>query len=253
MISEQTSIIPASRFSNRAYNYQQYRPAYLTEIRTFLEEHLALHQGDSIVDVGSGTGRFAELFLRNGYAVTAVEPNDEMREAAEKKLCSYRQFTSVAGTAEDTGLMPDSANLITVAQAFHWMDIEAARKEFSKILTPNGKVILVWTVRKTGTPFLHAYDQLKNQFRGKDMASLINEYDIQSFYAPAKARQHSFLHSSWIDFDGLKGLLLSSSGIPLPGQAQYDTMISALVQLFVACNRNGFVEMEYETKLYWSE
>ena len=39
-----------------------------------------------IADIGSGTGLSAEMFLKNGNTVFGVEPNREMRLAAERLL-----------------------------------------------------------------------------------------------------------------------------------------------------------------------
>lgn len=251
MIREQETIHYVSRFSNRAENYLKFRPAYQPEVLAFMQQSMGLKKSHHIVDIGSGTGRFSKLLLQNGYRVTGVEPNDHMRQTAEKELSGFEDFTSIAGSGEDTGLESNSADLIVVAHAFHWMDVDSAREEFQRILKPGGKIILAWTIRQTNSDFLLAYDHLKKQFRATQAPPLIDEESIQAFYGPGVVQQISFLHNSWINFDGLKGLLLSSSGIPLPGHSQYDTMISSLVQLFVAYNENGFVNLGYETKLYW--
>lgn len=43
-----------------------------------------------------------------------------MRLVAEKELCEYPNFKSVAGSAENTTLPDNSVDFITTAQAFHW-------------------------------------------------------------------------------------------------------------------------------------
>ena len=239
-----------SRFSNRAENYLLYRPAYPPAVLDFLQEVAGLRHDHSIADIGSGTGRFTKLLLDKGYSVTAVEPNEAMRTTAEKNLSSYTGFRSQAGEAEQTGLTAESIDLITIAHAFHWMDIGDTKAECQRILKPGGQTVLLWMIRQTQTEFLAAYDRLKKQFRSGEAPPLIDEESIRAFFEPATVQSHSIAHNNWVNFDGLKGLLLSSSGIPLPGQPHYDTMISSLVQLFVAFNINGFVNMEYETRIY---
>src|SRR5262249_25402422 len=82
-----------------------------------------------IADVGSGTGICAKIFLKNGNEVICVEPNREMREAAEASLVGYRGFRSVDGTAEATTLPDASVDWVVAAQAFHWFEPDGARRE----------------------------------------------------------------------------------------------------------------------------
>lgn len=252
MISVQENLNPTSRFSNRAENYLQYRPAYPADILRFLNQTMGLAQAHRIADIGCGTGLFAELFLKNGYTVTGIEPNASMRDAAEKRLLNYPLFSCLATRAEATGIESGTIDLVTVAQAFHWMDADLARQEFRRILKPGGGVAIASTIRKKNTPFLEGYDLLKKQFRLEPLPILPDEMRINRLFRDHPVHYRSIAHQHWLDFDGLKGLLLSSSAIPLPGHPSYDTMISALVQLFVLYNKNGFVEMEYDTNVYWA-
>ncbi|MEJ0106797.1 MAG: class I SAM-dependent methyltransferase [Bacteroidota bacterium] len=252
IIGELAALQPTKRFSNRVENYMRYRPSYPDDIVPFLETNLLLQKEQRIVDIGSGTGLFAEILLKKGYGVTCIEPNEEMRKAGEKKLSHYPGFISRQHKAEQTGLRNHTVDLITVAQAFHWMDAVTIRKEFARILKPGGHVVLAYNLRLTNSPFLQEYDQLKKQFAiEKNINDRRSEENIKSFFHPHAMNIQSFPNIQWLDFDALKGQLLSASYIPLPGHTSYDTMISSLVQLFVAHNKNGFVKMEYETKLYW--
>lgn len=241
-----------SRFSNRAENYIRFRPPYPSEIVSFLEQTIALRRGHTIADIGSGTGLFAELLLRRGYSVTCIEPDEAMRSTAEKRLSTYPGYRSIPSRSEQTWLANESVDLITIAHALSWMDMENSKKEFNRILKPGGKIVVAGNFRRTHTPFLAAYDELKNTFRQEEPHHLQPEELIHTFFKPASVKKHSFHHSSWHDFDSLKGLLLSSPGIPLPGNPLYETLISVLVQVFVAHNQNGFVQMEYDTKIFWT-
>lgn len=253
MTRELPLLTPTTRFSNRAENYVKYRPTYPASILPFLEEDLGLAPGQRIADIGSGTGLFAEPLLEKGYEVVCIEPNDEMRQAAEARLSHFPSFISRRHRAESTGLRGHSIDLITVAQAFHWMDPVLTRQEFTRILRPGGHVVLAWNIQKTDTPFLQAYADLKDRYKIEEVVPpRIDEEKVQDFFE-GKAQRRVFPNRQLLNFDALKGQLLSVSYIPLPGHPSYETMISALVQLFVACNVNGFVKMDYETILYWGE
>jgi len=70
-----------------------------------------------VADIACGTGIFTRMLLDNGHRVIGVEPNRDMREAAERLLASYPNFTSVTGTAEATNLAVRSVDFATAAQA----------------------------------------------------------------------------------------------------------------------------------------
>ena len=132
------------------------------------------------------------------------------------------------------------------------MEPLATKKEFNRVLKPGGHIVLTWNIRQTDSPFLKSYDELREQFSIKPSPAKADEDMLRNFFAPQAMKTIRFPHVQMLDFDALKGQLLSSSSIPLPGHQSYETMISSLVQLFARYNENGFVRMAYETKLYWN-
>jgi ubiquinone/menaquinone biosynthesis C-methylase UbiE len=253
MNSDLSILKPVKRFSNRVENYVRYRPSYPEIIIPFLEQKIGIKRDFQIADIGSGTGLFSELFLKNGYEVIGIEPNEEMRKAAEKKLEHFEGFKTIDSRAEDTGLQSNSVDLITVAQAFHWIEQAAAKKEFLRILKPGGHLVIAYNLRLENTAFLKAYHELKHRYAvGYKERNLENEFALRSFFEPEKMEIESFKNLQELDFEGLKGQLLSASYIPLPGHANYDLMIEELVQLFIKHNENGVVRMQYETRLYFN-
>src|SRR5574337_263467 len=96
------------RFSSRVENYVKYRPGYPAEVVTRLEELGILKKDFVIVDIGSGTGISAKIFLERGYSVAGVEPNREMRLAGETFLAAFGNFKSLDATAEATTLADQS-------------------------------------------------------------------------------------------------------------------------------------------------
>jgi SAM-dependent methyltransferase len=111
---------PADRFTGRATAYAATRPTYPPSLVTLL----GLRRGDVVCDLGSGTGIFSRLLLDAGATVYAVEPNEDMRSAAEGELGDNERFHSVAGRAEATTLPDGVCDLVTAAQSFHWFDAE---------------------------------------------------------------------------------------------------------------------------------
>lgn len=85
---------------------------------------------------------------------TAVEPNDDMRREAEKVLKGFHRFHSVLGTAEHTLLPGASVDLVTAAQAFHWFDAAAFKRECRRILAAEGRIALIWNSRVEDGPIV---------------------------------------------------------------------------------------------------
>ena len=244
----------AARFDSRVANYAAYRPGYPPELMAFLRDELGLASASAVADVGSGTGILSELFLREGCRVFAVEPNAEMREAAEAALGHDPNFVSVAGAAEATTLGDACADFATAAQAFHWFDTERARAEFRRILKPQGWAVVVWNNRRTdSTAFLRDYESMLRRF-GTDYAQVAATYgdenSLRKFFAPGY-QSKQFDNFQLFDFDGLKGRLLSASYVPLAGHPSHEPMLAELRRVFDAHQQGGRVRVEYDTDVYY--
>jgi ubiquinone/menaquinone biosynthesis C-methylase UbiE len=243
-----------NRFSDRADNYNLYRPVYPAAIISWLEEKIGLNKDSRIADIGSGTGIFSTLFLASGYSLNAVEPNTEMRSVALKNLQHYHGFRNIDGTAEHTTLTDNSVDLITVAQAFHWFNEEAVKKEFKRILIPGGTILLVWNILQADTPFLKGYAALKEKYaENLPHPGRANLESIQGFFYPSAVTTHQIRNIQWLTAEGLKGYLLSFSTVPLKTEILYNNMIDELKNLFEQYAENGLIKMEYETMLYLSK
>jgi SAM-dependent methyltransferase len=242
------------RFSSRVENYIKYRPGYPPEVIELLSAACGLNSQSVVADIGSGTGILAEIFLRNGNPVLGIEPNLEMRAAAERLLRHYPDFTSVDGTAENTSLPNSSVDFITAAQAFHWFDQSRARAEFVRILKPDGWVVLLWNERRLNSSgFLRALEDLLLRY-GTDYGKVRHENvsgDIASFYEPNLFTAESFENLQAVDLDGLRGRIFSASYTPEPGHPQYEAMVEELHNLFYANEVRGKVTIEYDTKVYY--
>lgn len=211
--------------------------------------------GYVIGDIGSGTGISSEIFLKENYQVIGVEPNKEMREAAERLLAGYKDFISVDGTAEQTGLPDDSIDLIICAQAFHWFDAEKSREEFKRILKPGKYTSLIWNSRRFDTPFLKDYEELLQQF-GTDYNEIkhnnITDDMIKNFFQNNEVKFAEFDYVQKFDFSGLKGRLLSSSYVPDEKDPRTISMLSDLQEVFNKHQVNDKINFAYKTKVYSS-
>ena len=129
-----------SVFNEKAVDYAVSRPDYPAALFETLKTICAPNEGAVVADIGAGTGLLTQSLLNNGYRVVAVEPNPEMRQMSDLRLGKIAGYSSADGCAEAIPLAPASVHLITAAQAFHWFEIELARTEFLRVLTPQGSV-----------------------------------------------------------------------------------------------------------------
>ena len=240
------------RFSSRVDNYVKYRPSYPTAIVGVLRDHYALAPDSVIADVGSGTGILSALWLRNGNRVLGVEPNREMREAGERLLSEYPNFSSVDGTAEATTLAAGSVDFVSAGQAFHWFDQPKVRIEWARILKSAGLAVVIWNVRRDDTPFLRDYEAVLQTY-GTDYNAVrhanVQNDDLNLFYG-GDSHLHTFANQQLFDLEGLLGRVFSSSYTPEPDHPNYAPLRAALQSLFAQHQTVGQVAFEYETRMY---
>jgi SAM-dependent methyltransferase len=150
-------------FASAAGVYEESRPGYPDEAVAWLAEQLGLGAGTTVVDLAAGTGKLTRQLTSTGATVIAVEPVDEMRAVLRRTAPAAH---ARPGTAEQTGLPDESADAVTVAQAFHWFDGPAALAEIHRILRPAGRLALVWNVRDLDHPTQRAVEELFAPYRG---------------------------------------------------------------------------------------
>ncbi len=246
---------PKERFSNRVEFYAKYRPSYPEEIIDFMKSEMNLKDFSTIADIGCGTGLLTRLFLDNGNPVYGIEPNGEMRYAAERLLEHYARFHVLHGEAEKTPLASKSMDFIVAGQSFHWFDREKAGLEFKRILKPGGWVVLIWNTRKTDeTEFLREYESLLDSY-ALDYHQVdhrkIDKQVLSRFFGERGYRQKLFINSQVLNYAGLEGRLLSSSYAPMAGHPNYAPMMSQLKQIFDTNQEAGKVQMLYDTEIYY--
>jgi len=244
---------PTRRFTSRVDDYVKYRPDYPAGVLEILRDAGGLTAPAVVADIGSGTGIASKLFLDAGHTVYGVEPNAAMRAAGEQFLAADPRFHSIAGTAEATTLPDASVDGIIAAQAFHWFETDATRREFARILRPGGWCALLWNSRHLDTtPFLRDYEALLLEF-GTDYAKVrhenIDQAAVAKFFGSPVTRR-TLPHSQVFDFAALKGRLMSSSYAPGPDHPRHAAMLAELQQIFGAHVDNGCVKFEYDTEVY---
>jgi SAM-dependent methyltransferase len=124
-------------FSARATGYSAYRPAYPAALLRFIaglpaRRHLAW-------DCATGSGQAAIALADHFASVIATDPSEaQLAHARVLPGVEYR-----VETAEQCTLPDASVDLVSVAQAIHWFDLEPFYSQVHRVLAPGG-VIAIW-------------------------------------------------------------------------------------------------------------
>lgn len=125
-------------FSKGAANYGNYRPSYPQALFTHLTT--LAPSLECAWDCATGSGQAARVLAEHFATVIATDASAAQIERAQ---CHDRIKYAVA-TAERSALAPASIDLVTVAQALHWFDLDAFAVETMRVLKPGG-AIAAWT------------------------------------------------------------------------------------------------------------
>ena len=125
-----------------ARHYAAARPAYPSDLFDALDDLLAHRlDGADVVDLAAGTGISSRQLAERGANVVAVELSAAM---LAELAASSPGVRPVQGSAHALPLADSCADLITVAQAWHWMDPALALPEIRRVLRPGGVLALWW-------------------------------------------------------------------------------------------------------------
>lgn len=217
--------------------YAKFRPTYPKALIQYLCSEIGLNNDSVVADIGSGTGILTRLLLSIGAKVYAVEPNEDMRKAAEIANCTFTNFISIDAPAENTTLTEQSIDYITAAQSFHWFDQACFRKECQRILKPDGKVIMIWNRRDETSGLVQTIDSISNkycpQFSGsaRGMRGAKTKDAYQDFFKK-KYDTQIFPNDIVFDKERFIGLHQSASYRLNEDDKNYHNYINALSDLF---------------------
>lgn len=245
------------QFTGKAAAYTKGRPLYARAALDFLKER-GVNETARIADIGAGTGIFSKQLAENGAIVYAVEPNDDMRQAASEYLKGMPNARCIDGSAENTALPDRSVDFISAAQAFHWFDKAAFRKECNRISVPNGKIILIWNVEIFGSDFFRDYGEILKRLTTNDMPETDKKDPYDSFFKQAEAfltdfKRVEFDNTLYMDEDTFLCKSLSSSASPKKDDSRYEPFVRDMKELFARYRENGVLTYPHKTVLYIGE
>jgi SAM-dependent methyltransferase len=156
-------------FTTQAADYAKYRPHYPPALFEYLASIAPARK--VAWDCGTGSGQAALGLAPYFDLVIATDPSEkQIRHATPREKIKY-----VVAPAEQTDILPQTIDLITVAQALHWFDFARFYAEARRVAQPRG-IIAVWF-----------YNLLQTE---PAVTKIINEYyfDIVGSYWPPERK-----------------------------------------------------------------
>ena len=122
--------------------------SYITNTLTFLQRHMSLTGGETILDVGCGTGELERLLVAKHptQKIIGVDLSANMLKIARQKLADYPQLRFCQGRVSELPFPKRIFDVVVTANAFHYFNHpHDALLEMQRVLKPNGKLyILDW-------------------------------------------------------------------------------------------------------------
>jgi len=146
VVDDRFGFDPTTVFDPVATDYRDARPGYPDAFYDSLEELVGGLGGRAVADIGAGTGIATAALAMRGASVVAVEPSLVM--------LGRMGLPSITGRAEALPLRSASQDLLTCAQAWHWVDPGRAVPECGRVLKTGGHLALWWNVSDSKASWL---------------------------------------------------------------------------------------------------
>ena len=125
-------------FSRLAAQYSAFRPTYPPVLFDYLAQLCPKRR--EAWDCACGNGQATVTLAKHFDAVIATDASQQQLSAAPP----LANVTYRVAQAEASGIDSNSVDLVTVAQALHWFDLDSFYGEAQRVLVPSG-VLAAWT------------------------------------------------------------------------------------------------------------
>jgi SAM-dependent methyltransferase len=239
-----------NRFSDRAEEYARGRPSYPAESLRWILQAAGV-ASPSALDIGAGTGIATRLLARQGARVTAVDPNAAMvavgrRESTERWVC---------GRGESLPFDSASFDLVTVFNAFHWLQPPAAMPEMRRVLRASGRLAVVWNDWDESDECTRDFVRLMRSYAG-DHPPEDREAEVAPLYESRefqRVERRDFANVHVMTRQGLHDRIGSVGYIPR-GEPWTSEIHSRIEQLFDRhAHDGGTVAHHYTTCVFTAE
>jgi len=240
-------------FQSGADAYERGRPGYPAAAVEFLQQTFHISSATTVVDLAAGTGKFTRQLQDLGCQLLAIEPVEGMRQKFEALL---PKVPILDGTAESIPLDAASVDVITVAQAFHWFQGEAALAEIHRVLKPGGYLGILWNVRDESADWVAQISEIITPYEGDAPRYRTDQwrtaFEQTDLFTPLETQTFSHVHQ--YDLDAAIDRVASISFIAALDAQTQQTVLQQVRELLErhpqTCDR-PLIEHPYRTEIFW--
>lgn len=165
-------------FAKHASEWDDLRALHGSEIEVEerLVEALADHKIGTMLDIGTGTGRMAELFADNADRVVALDKNLEMLRVARAKLqhLPAAHVELVQGDFADLPQSDASFDTVLLHQVLHFAaDPIPVLSEAARVTRPKGRIAIVDFAAHDREELRSRYQHARLGFSDRQMAGML--------------------------------------------------------------------------------
>ena len=137
--------MPVVDFGSAATDYAVHRPGFPVPFFEHVGRLGIGLAGQSVVDLGTGTGTLARGFAERGCSVVGIDVSPQMLAEAERMSTEAGLSVRwVKAPAEATSLPDGAFDVVCAGQCWHWFDRSRAAAEALRLLRPRGRVLLAY-------------------------------------------------------------------------------------------------------------
>jgi len=242
-------------FGAAAATYERARPEYPATAVRFLGRRLSLGRGRTVVELGSGTGKFTRALAPLGAARVAIEPTRGMRAVFARTV---PEVPVLDGTAENIPLPDGFADAVVAAQAFHWFRPRPAVREIARVLRPRGALGLVWNMRDESVPWVRRFTEIFYRYgwnvpRTRDDRWRTVFLDPASPFGPLHEREFSHEQRGSPSLFAERALSVSVVAVLPPAERRRVAReVRAILREDPSTRGRRVVVMPYRTRVYWT-
>jgi SAM-dependent methyltransferase len=245
----------ARGFARAPEAYERGRPMYpFAAVRRLVRE-LRIKPESTVLDLGAGTGKLTRLLAQLGADVVAVEPVDAMRQRLVETIPGMK---ALPGTAEAIPLEDDSMDAVTVGQAFHWFDGDAALAEIHRVLRPGTRLGLIWNVKDESVDWVRLLAEIIEPYRGSAprvaSGAWKEAFERTELFTPIERARFAFVHAT--DMDTVVARVTSISFIAALDSVVREQVVAQVRELVATHPETRGREVfphRYRTGVYWCE
>lgn len=130
-------------FGKTAADYGKYRAGFPDILFDRLFTIGVARAGDTVLDLGTGTGTLGRGFAVRGCSVTGLDPAQSMLEEARRIDAEAGVATTyVIGCAEELPFDDATFDAVCAGQCWHWFDRARAAAQARRVMKSGGRIII---------------------------------------------------------------------------------------------------------------